>query len=125
MSNYTERQITNQFEELVTQTTSSDTPAPSVKWRDADPETRPEGMEWNPDESTLVYDTWQAQRRAIDATTQEQTDIAAFLAGYGSGKTLLGARWLIKQALQHDSSRFLCLGIDFQKARDTTFQGAI
>jgi hypothetical protein len=41
MSNYTEREITNQFEDLVDQTAISDTLAPAVEWRESDP------MAWN------------------------------------------------------------------------------
>ena len=122
MSSFTEREIQNQFEEVISQTSVTETETPAIEWGEANPSKRPDGMDWDPESNTLTYDTWEAQRRAIETTNQEHTDIAAFLAGYGSGKTLLGARWLIKQALQYDSSRFLALGIDFQKARDTTFR---
>jgi phage terminase large subunit-like protein len=121
-SNFTEREIQKQYEEVISQTAVTETEPPAVEWGPANPSDRPDGVDWDPESNTLTYDTWEAQRRAIETTNQEQTDIAAFLAGYGSGKTLLGARWLIKQALQYDSSRFLALGIDFQKARDTTFR---
>jgi phage terminase large subunit-like protein len=96
-----------------------------VEWTDAAPETRPDGIRWDPPtEDTpglLQYDTWNAQRQTLEAV-DDGNDIVAFLAGYGSGKTLLGVRWLIKQALEYPGSRFLVLGIDFQKARDTTFR---
>ncbi len=122
MSSFTEREIQNQFEEVISQTSVTETETPAIEWEEANPSDRPDGVDWDPESNTLTYDRWEAQRRAIETTNQEHTDIAAFLAGYGSGKTLLGARWLIKQALQYDSSRFLALGIDFQKARDTTFR---
>ena len=121
-SNFTEREIQKQFEQVISQTSVTETETPAIEWGTANPSKRPDGIDWNAESNTLTYDTWEAQRRAIETTNQEHTDIAAFLAGYGSGKTLLGARWLIKQALEHDSSRFLALGIDFQKARDTTFR---
>ncbi len=121
-SHFTEREIQNQYEELLSQTTVSDTDPPVIEWGPANPSERPDGIQWDAENDTLTYDTWEAQRRAIETSNQEETDITAFLAGYGSGKTLLGARWLIKQALKYDSSRFLALGIDFQKARDTTFR---
>lgn len=96
-----------------------------VEWTDADPEARPDGIRWDPptdDEPGLLqYDTWTAQRETLEAV-DGGNDIVAFLAGYGSGKTLLGVRWIIKQALEYPGSRFLVLGIDFQKARDTTFR---
>jgi len=116
-SNFTEREIQKQYEEVISQTVVTETETPAVEWGPANPSKRPDGIDWNPECNTLTYDTWEAQRRAIEITNQEQTDIAAFLAGYGSGKTLLGARWLIKQALQYDSSRFLALGIDFQNKK--------
>jgi len=97
-----------------------------ISWTDADPEARPDGFRWTPpgddEEGRLQYDVWEAQRETLDAVDDDQSDIVAFLAGYGSGKTLFGVRWLIKQALDYPGSRFLVLGIDFQKARDTTFR---
>lgn len=39
----------------------------SVAWRDADPETRPTGMEYDPDEETLTYDVWSAQQETLTA----------------------------------------------------------
>ena len=92
-----------------------------VEWRDAAPEERPEGIEYDPEERTIYYDLWKAQRDTLDTLASEDIDITAFLAGYGSGKTVFGARWLIKQALEYPGSRFLTLGVDFQKARGTTF----
>ncbi|ERG94005.1 MAG: hypothetical protein J07HQW2_00439 [Haloquadratum walsbyi J07HQW2] len=68
-----------------------------------------------------MYDTWEAQHRAIDATIKEEADIFAFLR-CGSGETPLGIWWLVKQTLEYDSLRFLALGIDFQKARDAAFR---
>lgn len=93
----------------------------TVEWRDADPAERPAGLAWDPEDHRLVYDLWEAQRDALEAVNGG-ADIAAFLAGYGAGKTIFGARWLVKQALEHPGSRFLALGIDFSKARDTTFR---
>jgi len=94
----------------------------AVKYRNADPETRPEGVVYQADEAALTYDVWDAQRRSLDALHSGQNDVIAFLAGYGSGKSITGARWLIAQALRYPGSRFLAMGIDFTKARDTTFR---
>ena len=93
----------------------------SVLWGVADPEQRPEGVTWVPEKNTLTYDLWDAQQETLDSLN-DGADVTGFLAGYGSGKTMFGARWLIKQALEHDNSRFLAMGIDFTKARDTTFR---
>ena len=98
-----------------------DDDAVTVLWNVADPENRPDGMTWSPESRTLTYDLWDAQRDALEAIRSD-ADITGFLAGYGSGKTIFGARWLIRQALEYDGSRFLGMGIDFTKARDTTFR---
>jgi len=85
-SNFTEREIQNRFEEVISQTAVTETETPAIEWGEANPSKRPDGMDWDPESNILTYDTWEAQRRAIETTNQEQTDIAAFLAGYGSGK---------------------------------------
>jgi hypothetical protein len=122
MSTPTRRQLEREIESLrdddSRQATAGDV---AVLWGVADPEHRPDGMTWVPATDTLTYDLWDAQRDALDAVDGD-SDITGFLAGYGSGKTMFGARWLIKNALDHDGSRFLAMGIDFTKARDTTFR---
>jgi phage terminase large subunit-like protein len=121
MSTPTRRQLEKELSQLKAQTADTTAESVSVLWGTADPETRPDGMTWVPETRTLTYDLWDAQRDAL-TTLEGETDITAFLAGYGSGKTLFGARWLLKQALEYDGSRFLGMGIDFTKARDTTFR---
>jgi hypothetical protein len=97
----------------------------TVEWRDAAPDDRPDGMTWEPatddEPARLSYDVWDAQRETLDAVDSGEHDVVAFLAGYGSGKSVFGARWLLTQALEHPGSRFLAMGVDFQKARDTTY----
>ncbi len=122
MTKPSRREIERQVEAL----SDDDTGGPekedvTVLWGAADAENRPAGMTWVPDTGTLTYDLWTAQREALNVLGEE-TDITAMLAGYGSGKTIFGARWLIKNALEYDGSRFLGMGIDFTKARDTTFR---
>lgn len=94
----------------------------TVAWRAAAPEERPDGVAYDAETGTLTYDLWAAQRECLDALASGAHDIVAFLAGYGSGKSLLGARWLLAQALAHPGSRFLAMGVDFTKARDSTFR---
>jgi len=97
----------------------------NVEWRDAAPDDRPDGMAWEPtgddEPAMLAYDVWSAQQETLEAVESGNHDIVAFLAGYGSGKSVFGARWLLTQALEHPGSRFLAMGVDFQKARDTTY----
>jgi len=104
---------------------TAEPPDVDVEWRDAAPEERPDGMAWrrseDGDSAVLEYDLWSAQRECLDAIAGGENDLIAALAGYGSGKTVFGARWLIKQALEHPGSRFLCVGQSFAEARDTTF----
>lgn len=127
MSGPTERNLRRELETL----RDHDRPAaPSevrVQWRDAAPDERPEGMTWRPpstdgdDPAVLAYDVWDAQRECLNAVVDGNHDLVAFLAGYGAGKSVFGARWLLAQALEHPGSRFLAMGVDFQKARDTTY----
>ena len=121
----TENQLRDRLDDVAGSATP-ETGEISVSWTDPDPENRPDGVRWTPpsdgDPGRLRYDAWSAQRDTLDALADDENDIVAFLAGYGSGKTLFGVRWLIKQALDYPGSRFLVLGIDFQKARDTTFR---
>ena len=96
-----------------------------VEWREAAPDERPDGMAWGPptddDPAVLAYDVWDAQRETLDAVESSEYDVVAFLAGYGSGKSVFGARWLLAKALEHPGSQFLCMGQDFQKAKNTTY----
>lgn len=96
-----------------------------VEWREAAPDERPDGMAWLPatdeEPATVAYDVWSAQRETLDAAESGSRDVVAFLAGYGSGKSVFGARWTIANALDYDSSRFLVMGQSFAEARDTTF----
>lgn len=118
----TEREVRKQFEQVLEQQRPERTEDVTVLWGAADPENRPQGHTWVSDRNTLTFDVWGAQRRTLDAIDGGENDIVAFLAGYGSGKTIFGARWLLSQALENDRSRFLGMGIDFTKARDTTFR---
>ncbi len=123
----TENQLRQELADLRERDGPTDTVLDAVRvtWRDAAPDERPDGMAWRPptddDPAVLAYDVWQAQRETLDAVESDEHDIVAFLAGYGSGKSVFGARWLLAQALEHPGSRFLAMGVDFQKARDTTY----
>lgn len=119
----TEREIQQQFEKVVEHAGRGDaqTDDVTVLWGVADPENRPDGITWVSDTNTLTYDLWDAQRDALEAVQSGEYDVTAFLAGFGAGKSELGARWLIKQAVEHPGSRFLCMGQDFQKSKQTTY----
>jgi hypothetical protein len=118
----TERDIEQTYEQAIEHLQpGSETDAITVQWGTADPNNRPDGMTWVPETQTITYDLWKAQREALDAI-DEETDVQALLGGYGSGKTILSTRWLLKQAIEFDGSRFLLMGIDFSKAKQTTFR---
>jgi len=117
----TERQLWDKVEQQKQQQPSTAAGGYTVLWGEADPEARPDGMTWVPETGTLTYDLWDAQREAVEALHGD-ADLTLFLAGYGSGKSLIGARWLIKQALEYPGGRFMAMGIDFSKARDSTFR---
>ena len=121
-----ERNLRHELEEL-TDADEIDAEIPlSVEWRDAAPADRPDGMVWDPpsddgEPATLSFDLWQAQRDALESAADDERDITALLGGYGSGKSVFGARWLVATALANPGSRFLCMGQSFSEARDTTF----
>ena len=119
----TERELREQLQDV--DRTDETTERVSIEWRDAAPDDRPDGMTWKPatddEPAVLSYDVWDAQRETLDAVESREHDVVAFLAGYGSGKSVFGARWLLAQALEYPGSRFLAMGVDFQKARDTTY----
>jgi hypothetical protein len=127
MSGATENQLRQELDDLRDREPGGDGALDDVRvtWRDAEPTERPDGMTWraatDDDGAVLAYDVWKAQRETLDAVESGEHDVVAFLAGYGSGKSVFGARWLLAQALEHPGSRFLCMGVDFQKARDTTY----
>lgn len=127
MSKPTERKIRRELDDVRDDAGHADAPDDvDVEWRDAAPDERPEGMTWrlpadDDEPATLSYDVWDAQRECLDTVESGKHDVVAFLAGYGSGKSVFGARWLLSKALKHPGSRFLVMGVDFQKARDTTY----
>jgi phage terminase large subunit-like protein len=119
---FSEREIQREFENAVDKVTpTADEDEITVRWGSADPEARPEGMSWDEETNTLTYDLWDAQRDILE-TLDGDCDVTGAVMGYGSGKSILGARWLLKQALEHDKSRFICMGQDYQKAKEATFK---
>lgn len=123
MSKPTERTLQRELDELKSKPILADRLLTDsvVEWSNAAPDKRPNGMSWNAETGSLSYDLWSAQRECLNVLNNDDHDLVAFLAGYGSGKSVFGARWLLKQALAYPASRFLAMGVDFQKARDTTY----
>jgi hypothetical protein len=104
------------------------------------------GIRYDPGRSpSLTYEFWEAQFRALyylagddeirdrlrellvarynlEPEPSPDYDIVAWLAGYRSGKTVLGARWEIEGAWRLPGTRWLAMGQDRSKARETTFR---
>jgi hypothetical protein len=109
------------LEDAVDETGESSAADLSVEWHEAAPEDRPSGVAYDPATRTLTYDLWQAQQECRDALEHGAGDIVALLGGYGAGKSILGARWTIANAIQHPESRFLAMGQSFAEADASTF----
>ncbi len=82
----------------------------------------PKGMRWDPSSGQLEYEFWSSQREALSAFRSREFDITAFLGGFGSGKTVTGARLLISLAMEFPGSKHLANAIDFQKGKETTYE---
>lgn len=120
MTRKTERRLRREVDDLKRERTTEDDRDWTVEWQEADPESRPDGMTVDLENACITYDLWKAQQETLGALRDSDNDIVGFLAGYAAGKSVLGARWIIAQALAYPGSRFLAMGQDFTKARDTT-----
>lgn len=61
---------------------------------------------------------WSAQKEALKHIQARQHDVVVFRGGYGSGKSVLGARAVIMTA-KKIPGHYLVMGQDFAKGRDT------
>lgn len=71
------------------------------------------------------YEAEQATGEAVEYTDDmpaDGWDIVGALGGYRSGKTTVGARWVLSQASALAGTRWLVMGQDFAKAKKTTFK---
>lgn len=126
MAKPSERGLRHDLDRLRDDEDGRDEFAVRTEWRDAAPDDRPDGVTWRPagdddDPALLAYDLWDGQRQVLGAV-EDGHDIVAFLAGYGSGKSVFGARWLLTTALENPGSQFIAMGQSFAEARDTTFR---
>ncbi|MFC4438566.1 MULTISPECIES: terminase large subunit domain-containing protein [Natrialbaceae] len=121
MTTPTKREIKRLLEALKREQPADAPSNLTVEWREAAPDERPTGIEYDPETETLYYDIWPAQRECLTALNSGNADIVGFLGGYGTGKSVLGARWLLAQALTTPGSRFLAMGKTFTEATGSTF----
>jgi hypothetical protein len=120
-----ERRLDSAESETDTETSEGPTashPVEAIEHRDADPEVRPEGMEYDRETGTLAYDFWDAQQQCLALLDAGEDDIVAFLGGYRSGKSVTGARWVLTGALLHPDSRWLAMGVSYSEASGTTYR---
>lgn len=83
-----------------------------------------DGVDLTVDHGTVDLDWgfWDAQLEALDALASGEYDVVVFRGGYGSGKSVLGARWSIEQALAVPKSDNLILAQDSAKGAPTTYK---
>ncbi|QHS17915.1 hypothetical protein GWK26_12575 [haloarchaeon 3A1-DGR] len=70
----------------------------------------------------LDWGFWDAQLDAIAALESGQYDVVNFRGGYGSGKTILGSRWIMEKATEVSGSDNLIIAPDSQKGGPTTYK---
>lgn len=70
----------------------------------------------------LDWGFWDAQLDAITALESGEYDVVNFRGGYGSGKTILGSRWIMEKATEVAGSDNLIIAPDSQKGGPTTYK---
>ena len=70
----------------------------------------------------LDWGFWDAQLKALDALRSGDHDVVVFRGGYGSGKSILGSRWIIEKATEIPGSDNLIIAPDSQKGGPTTYK---
>jgi len=114
MSGPTENQLRQELKDLRERDGPTDgtLAGARVAWRDA----VPDGMAWNAggddERAVLGFDVWSAQRETLDAVDSGEHDIVAFLAGYGSGKSVFGARWVNTHILRDVRLSILSVSVE-------------
>ena len=77
----------------------------------------------NPGSSvTIDWQWWDKQAEALEALSSCAHDIVVFRGGYGSGKSVLGARWIHQVALTVPKSDSLVLAPDAAKGGPATYR---
>lgn len=71
---------------------------------------------------SLEWGFWDAQLRALDALYSGDYDVVVFRGGYGSGKSVLGSRWITEVALATPGSDNLVMAQDTAKGGPTTYK---
>lgn len=70
----------------------------------------------------LDWGFWDAQLQALDELRSGKHDLVVFRGGYGSGKSILGSRWIHEIALEVPKSDNLVMAQDTAKGGPTTYK---
>lgn len=74
-------------------------------------------------ELSVEYEYWGPQIEVFEAIESGENDLVVYRGGYGSGKTVVGARWTIEVAERVPRSDNLILAQDQSKGGPTTYKG--
>ena len=64
---------------------------------------------------------WKKQKQAMEHAASGNYDITVFLGGYRSGKSVSGARFIVKNALKHPDSKWLAMAVNYNIGKQTTY----
>lgn len=70
----------------------------------------------------ITWQWWDAQSRTLELLRAADHDLVCFRGGYGSGKTILGTRWIIETALTVPKSDNLIVAPDSAKGGPATYK---
>lgn len=83
---------------------------------------REDGAYYDPETGDITWVYWSAQEEAIEAVDSGEYDIVVFRGGYGSGKSVLGARQTWEIAKRVPNSDNLVMAQDSAKGGPTTYK---
>lgn len=84
--------------------------------------TRAEFKEWLENDGKIDRTLWSAQSEAWEHLENGEENITVFQAGYRSGKSILGAKYIIEQAIKNPGGTFLVLAVSYSEGNDSTFK---
>jgi len=64
---------------------------------------------------------WKKQKLAMQYASSGDFDITVFQGGYRSGKSVSGSRFIVKQALLRDKSKWLAMAVNYNIGKQTTY----
>jgi phage terminase large subunit len=64
---------------------------------------------------------WEKQKKAMEHAASGNHDITVFLGGFRSGKSVSGARYIVKNALKTMDSKYLAMAVNYNIGKQTTY----